>query len=172
MSFLVVVIPAVNGVIRASDEYDFQPVVGFPQVPENITLNYCSGVTVNSKGYVYLAHRGQRPIICFDATGHYIRSWGDELLGSAHALRIDSDDNVWVTDIKRHLVLKFTSTGKLLRSIGRPDSAGLGNDQADVAFGTEGAIYVADGYGNSRVMKFNANGKFLTSWGTPGGGSG
>ena len=176
MLFLLAVIPAVNGVARASDRYDFRPVVGFLQVPENITLDSCSGVAVNSRGFVYLAHRGQSPIVCFDADGNYVRSWGDDLIGSAHALRIDPDDNLWVTDIQKHLVLKFTSTGTLLLSVGRPGSAGQGNDQfdkpADVTFGSEGVIYVADGYGNSRVMKFSARGKFLMSWGTPGSGPG
>jgi DNA-binding beta-propeller fold protein YncE len=48
----------------------------------------------------------------------------------------------------------------------------LGNDQfnqpTDIAFGANGEIYVTDGYGNSRVMKFAANGKFLSQWGSPG----
>ena len=165
-----------TGILRASEKYDFEPVAGFPQVPNSIELGLCSGVAVNSKGHVYLAHRGKSPIICFDSTGRYLRSWGDDSIGSAHGLRIDRDDNIWVTDIDKHVLLEFTSTGKLLLSLGQPGKAGLGNDQfdkpADVAFGAAGEIYVADGYGNSRVMKFAANGKFLTSWGKPGSGPG
>ncbi|MBT4863705.1 MAG: hypothetical protein HON53_01110, partial [Planctomycetaceae bacterium] len=121
-------------------------------------------------------HRGKRPILVFDREGKFIRSWGDDLIGKAHGLRIDADDNVWVTDIGHHMVFKFNSTGKLLLALGQTDKPGLGENQfdkpTDVAFGPKGEIYVTDGYGNSRVMKFAANGKFLASWGKPGKGRG
>ena len=176
VSFFAIAGATISGTVLAREKYEFTPVTDFAQVPDDITLDSCSGVSVNSKGHVYLAHRGQRPIICFDSRGRYVRSWGDDTIGSAHGLRIDRDDNVWVTDIARHVVIKFSPAGKLLLSIGRPGSAGLANDQfdkpADVAFGAKGQIYVADGYGNSRVMKFSAEGRFLTSWGAPGRGPG
>ena len=160
----------------AGEKLDFEPVAGFLKVPETITLGPCSGVAVNSKGDVYLFHRGKQPILCFDAHGRFIRSWGDNLIGTAHGLRIDRDDNVWVTDIGHHLVLKFSSKGKLLLALGQTDKPGLGTNQfdkpTDVAFGPKEQIYVSDGYGNSRVMKFNKDGKFLTTWGKPGKGPG
>lgn len=156
----------------AGEKFDFKPVPSFPTVPKQITLGRCSGVAVNSRGDVYLFHRGKQPIICFDSTGKYIRSWGDKLIGTAHGLRIDRDDNVWVTDIGHHLVLKFSPRGKLLLALGKSDKPGLRTDQfnkpTDVAFGPRGEIFVSDGYGNSRVMKFNAAGKFLKTWGKPG----
>ncbi|MCH7726933.1 MAG: hypothetical protein IH991_10690, partial [Planctomycetes bacterium] len=46
------------------------------------------------------------------------------------------------------------------------------NKPTDVAFGPKGAIYVSDGYGNSRVIKFTPNGGFLTQWGAVGDGPG
>ncbi|MCH2203583.1 MAG: peptidyl-alpha-hydroxyglycine alpha-amidating lyase family protein [Fuerstiella sp.] len=176
VSFFAITGATFSETVPAGEKYGFTPVTDFVQVPDNITLDACSGVSVNSNGFVYLAHRGQRPIICFDSKGRYVRSWGDDFIGSAHGLRIDSDDNVWVTDTEKHAVFKFSPSGKLLLSIGRLGSAGLANDQfnkpADVAFGAHGQIYVADGYGNSRVMKFSAEGRFLTSWGVPGTGPG
>ena len=81
-------------------------------------------------------------------------------------------EGIWVTDIGHHVVFKFSPQGKLLLALGRSDKPGLGDDQfdqpTDVAFGPQGEIYVSDGYGNSRVMKFASNGKFLTKWGKPG----
>ncbi len=160
----------------AGEKFDFRPVSGFPTVPKQITLGRCSGVAVNSRGEVYLFHRGKQPIICFDSTGKYIRSWGDKLIGTAHGMRIDRDDNVWVTDIGHHLVMKFSPRGKLLLVLGKTDMPGLATDQfnkpTDVAFGPQGEVFVSDGYGNSRVMKFNATGKFLKTWGKPGKGRG
>jgi len=156
----------------AGEKIDFVPVPNFLKVPQHITLAQCSGVGVDSQGQVYLLHRGQQPILCFDARGKFLRSWGDDLIKSPHGLRIDRDDNVWVTDIGHHLVLKFNPKGKLLLALGQTDKPGLGIGQfdkpTDVAFGAKGEIYVADGYGNSRIVKFNRQGKFLTTWGRPG----
>ena len=162
--------------IMAGERIDFQPVPDFFQIPKDITLAECSGVAVNSKGHVYLFHRGKQPIIRFNAKGKFIRSWGDDLIGIAHGMRIDRDDNVWVTDIGHHMVFKFNPTGKLLLALGQTDKPGLGTDQfdkpTDVAFGPKGEIYVSDGYGNSRVMKFTKSGKFVKTWGKPGKGRG
>ena len=158
------------------EKIDFEPVADFPHVPDTFVLGACSGVGVDSQGQVYLFHRGKQPIISFDADGKYVRSWGDDSIGRAHGLRIDRDDNVWVTDIGYHLVLKFDREGKLLSTLGRKGEPGLGSDQfdqpTDVAFGPSGELYVSDGYGNSRVVKFSSDGKYLKSWGRPGKGPG
>lgn len=160
-------------VARAADAtLDFQPDTSFPQLPEEFTLGVCTGVGVNKQGDVFLLHRGKNPIICLDSTGKYQRSWGDDLMASGHGLKLDRDENVWVTDTKHHVVYKFSPQGKLLLALGTVDQPGLGTHQfdqpTDVAFGPDGEIFVTDGYGNSRVMKFNSSGKFLKTWGTPG----
>jgi len=159
-----------------SKQIDFQPATSRLKFPQSVQLGQCSAVDFDSKGRLYLFHRGKQPILCFDRDGKFIRSWGDGLIGKAHGLRVDADDNIWVTDIGHHTVFKFNPQGKLLLSLGTLDRPGLGTNQfdkpTDVAFGPKGEIYVADGYGNSRVMKFAANGKFLTSWGKPGKGRG
>jgi DNA-binding beta-propeller fold protein YncE len=153
-----------------------KPVAGFLKIPKGIPVGAASGVDIDSKGRIYLFHRGPRPILCFTAKGKFIRSWGDDLIGSAHGLRIDRDDNVWVTDIGHHMVFKFSSKGKLLLALGRADQAGTKRDlfdkPTDIGFGPKGEIYVSDGYGNSRVIKFDAQGKYLTQWGKPGKGQG
>jgi DNA-binding beta-propeller fold protein YncE len=72
--------------------------------------------------------------------------------------------------------MKFSPGGKLLLALGMVDKPGMGTDQfnkpTDVAFGPDGEVYVSDGYGNSRVMKFTAAGKFVKTWGAPGDGPG
>ena len=99
---------------HAGDPIDFEPVPGYWKLPATVTLGKCSAVDIDSKGQLYLFHRGKRPILCFDRKGSFIRSWGDDLIGMAHGLRIDSDDNIWVTDIGHHMVFKFSPKGKLL----------------------------------------------------------
>jgi DNA-binding beta-propeller fold protein YncE len=48
----------------------------------------------------------------------------------------------------------------------------LFNRPTDIAFAPNGDFYVTDGYGNSRVVKFSSNGRFLKTWGTKGRGKG
>jgi DNA-binding beta-propeller fold protein YncE len=161
-----------TGQLEAAAPIQFEPVPDFVKLPDHITLDACSGVAVNSQGNVYLFHRGKHPIICLDREGNFLRSFGDDYIETAHGLRIDKDDNVWVTDVGNHQVLKFSPSGELLLSLGKAGTAGDGVDEfnkpTDIAFGPRGEIYVTDGYGNSRVMKFTANGGFLAAWGEAG----
>ena len=155
----------------ADEPLSFVPVAEFPKLPADYVLGKCSAVAVNSKGDIYLFHRGKHPILCVDAEGKLLRSWGDDVIGTPHGLRVDRHDNVWVTDMGRHRVLKFDPSGKLLLALGT-GQAGTANDEfdrpTDIAFGPKDEIFISDGYGNSRVMKFSAEGRFLKSWGMRG----
>ena len=157
-----------------AETIDFKPADQFYKLPDTITLGACSGVALDSKQNIYLFHRGKQPIICIDRNGKFLRSWGDDTIDTAHGLRIDRDDNVWVTDIGNHQVFKFSPKGVLLLTLGKAGTAGDGVDEfnkpTDVALGPKGEIFVSDGYGNSRVMKFTPNGGFLAQWGEPGDG--
>ena len=157
--------------VSADDAISFESRGDFPKLPADVVLGKCSAVATNTKGEIYLFHRGPRPLLCVDAAGKLLRAWGDDHIGTPHGLRVDRNDNVWVTDMGRHRVLKFDPTGKLLLALGT-GKAGTGNDEfdrpTDIAFAPNGDVFVSDGYGNSRVMKFSAAGRFLKSWGTKG----
>ena len=163
-------------VAQAEEKIDFEPVPTGIELPKDLILGPCSAVDFDSEGRMYLFHRGKQPILCFDSNGNFIRSWGDMLIGMAHGLRVDRHDNIWVTDIGNHMVFQFDPHGKLLLALGQVGKPGTGNDQfnkpTDIAFGPHDEIFVSDGYGNSRVMKFAVNGKFLGKWGSPGKGPG
>jgi DNA-binding beta-propeller fold protein YncE len=155
---------------------DYRPVAGWPHLPEGLELGQVSGVATDSADRVYVFHRGKHPILVFDRDGKFLRSWGDGLIKTAHGLRIDRDNSVWVTDIGHHLVMKFDPDGKLLLTLGTKDKPGVGPDHfnrpTDVAITPAGEFYVADGYGNARVVKFSREGKFLKEWGRKGTGEG
>ena len=157
--------------ISAAEVVDFEMPQDFLQLPEGYLLGACSAVAVNSKDEIYLFHRGKHPILCFDKDGKFLRSWGDDQIHTAHGLRVDKDDNVWVTDISNHRVFKFDPQGKELLALGT-GKPGVETDQfdkpTDIAFGLNGEFFVSDGYGNSRVLKFSPNGGFIKTWGTPG----
>ncbi len=115
----------------------------------------------------------------------------------AQTVKIDPQDNIWVVDRGSNMVIKFTPDGRVALTLSRkpesvapaaaPPPAGRGggtprggqaagagipgdnfNRPTDVAWDANGNIYVADGYGNSRVAKFDKGGKFLKSWGSKG----
>ena len=151
----------------------YHVVHGWPKLPEGFAFGQVSGVGVDSHNHVFVFHRGTHPIMCFDgATGELVRSWGDGMFETPHGLAADSEDNVWVTDVGLHQVFKFSHEGKLLMTLGEKGVPGLDghhfNKPTDVAITPKGDFYISDGYGNSRVAKFDAEGKFLFDWGTKG----
>ncbi|MDP9169756.1 MAG: peptidyl-alpha-hydroxyglycine alpha-amidating lyase family protein [Acidobacteriota bacterium] len=145
-------------------------------MPDGWKFGRVSSVATDSEGNVYVFQRGKKadPLIVFDSSGKYLRSWGKGMFGQPHGLRIDKDDNVFVTDNGDHQVMKFTKTGKLLLTLGVKGKAGTDdktfNKPTDIAFAHNGDFYISDGYGNSRVVKFSKEGKYLLAWGTPGSG--
>ncbi|XP_054345023.1 peptidyl-glycine alpha-amidating monooxygenase isoform X12 [Pongo pygmaeus] len=107
-----------------------------------------------------------------------LQSCGKNLFYLPHGLSIDKDGNYWVTDVALHQVFKLDPNNKEgpILILGR--SMQPGSDQnhfcqpTDVAVdpGT-GAIYVSDGYCNSRIVQFSPSGKFITQWGEGSSGS-
>jgi DNA-binding beta-propeller fold protein YncE len=155
---------------------EYKVVADWPGRQGAIKFGEVTGVATDAADRVYVFHRGKNPIAVFDRDGKFLRAWGDDLIKNAHAVRLDRDGNVWVTDLGHHLVMKFGPQGKLLLTLGTKGQPGEAKDRfnkpADIAFGAAGEIYVADGYGNSRVVKFAADGKYLKAWGKKGKGEG
>jgi len=150
---------------------EYQLVANWPAWPAGVVPDGISGSATDSKDNVYLLHRIKPYVMVFAPDGKFLRSWDGDFK-TPHGLRIDSTDNVWIADMDNHLVQKFSLDGKRLLVLGTKDKAGLGADRfnrpADVNTGPDGEIYVADGYGNSRVAKFAKDGKFLRDWGRKG----
>jgi len=178
--------------LQATTASNYSVVHGWPVLPEGYVLGQVSGVAVDSHDHVFVFHRADSPsfsgdqphrviipatVLCFDgATGKLLASWGAEQFVVPHGLRVDREDNVWVTDVGLHQVFKFSHDGKLLMTLGTKGEPGQGgghfNRPTDIAIAPDGTIYVSDGYGNSRVAKFSGNGKFLAEWGRKGSGPG
>lgn len=154
----------------------YGPSLDFLQIPSDITLGPCSAVDIDQGGNLYLCHRGRQPVLCFTSSGKFIRSWGDSIIGKPHGLRVDPAGNVWVTDLAHHMVFKFKQDGTLLLALGTQDKPGDGphqfNQPTDTAFAPNGDVYVTDGYGNNRVVRFDQQGKYLSEWGSAGTGPG
>jgi DNA-binding beta-propeller fold protein YncE len=94
----------------------------------------------------------------------------------AHSVRIDPQGNVWVVDAPGHVVYKLNADGKEVMRLGSRGVSGTGQNSfnlpTDVAFAPNGDVYVSDGYGSARIMRFSCDGKYVSQWGRRGKGPG
>jgi DNA-binding beta-propeller fold protein YncE len=165
---------------RAADEKypHVNAAVGFavdsswPSRPSGVQWGETSGIAVDKQDRVYVFTRAKPPIQVYDTQGHFVRSWGEDVIKSAHHIKIDTEGNVWVADVGNHTIMKFTPEGKLLRTLGTKGAPG--RDQShfdkptDMAITPAGDVFVSDGYGNARIVHFDKDGKFVKEWGEPG----
>ncbi|OYU69985.1 MAG: hypothetical protein CFE28_08230 [Alphaproteobacteria bacterium PA2] len=111
----------------------------------------------------------------YDAQGRLTRSIDPNLVSRPHGMRVDPDDNIWVTDQQCNIVVKVDPSGEVLLTLGTRGQAGtwdetkgahLFNQPTDVAFGPRGDVFVATGHGgpDPRVLRFDKSGKYITSW--------
>ncbi|MGD0965866.1 MAG: hypothetical protein ABSA57_18425 [Candidatus Acidiferrales bacterium] len=123
------------------------------------------------------------PVLAFDQAGNLIAHWGGKGPGydwpnSNHGITVDYKGNVWIAGngTGDAQVLEFTQDGKLIKQIGKPGASKGSNDtanfkQAAKTFFDKDAneVYVADGYGNRRVVVMDADtGVFKRYWGAYG----
>jgi NHL repeat-containing protein len=181
------------------------PVIRFDSVPEPLKLpndiyfGEVTGVAVNSKGHIFVLSRGNTTgpayaaaaaqLLEFDRDGRFIREIGKNLYAWSfgHSVRVDRDDNIWVTDKGSDMVIKFTPAGRVAMVFGRkqeasdedtgplkhpkpplPPEIGRFRQVTDVTWDPAGNVYISDGYINSRIAKADKNGKWLKSFGEPG----
>lgn len=134
------------------------------------------GIAVDREDRVWCVERGKVPVQVYSVQGELVRSWGQGQFRSPHSVRIDGQGNVWITDFAAHVVKKLSPEGRLLLTLGTPGKPGEDathfNGPTDTAIAPTGDVFVSDGYGNRRVVHFDAQGKFVKSWGQYGGGPG
>lgn len=169
----------------------YELVKDWPKLPGGFVLGNPTGIGIDSNQNIFIFHRAYRKwpadnvmpdsnissntILMLDReTGKIIKSWGADLFIMPHGLTVDQWDNIWVTDVALHQVFKFSHDGALLMKLGEAKVPGKDdthfNLPTDVAVTDDGSFYVSDGYGNSRVVKFSAAGKYLFEWGKKGNG--
>uniref|UniRef100_A0A671VQY3 Peptidylglycine alpha-amidating monooxygenase n=1 Tax=Sparus aurata TaxID=8175 RepID=A0A671VQY3_SPAAU len=104
--------------------------------------------------------------------GYILKASGRNMFYLPHGITTDKENNYWVTDVALHQVLKVSSDGsdRTLLALGEAFTPGSDSNHfcqpTDVAVDTEtGNIFVSDGYCNARILKFSADGKYLSEWG-------
>jgi len=180
-------------------EIRFHSVPDFLKLPPDLHLGEATGVAVNSKGHIFVFSRGNSTgpaygasaaqLLEFAPDGKFLREIGHHLYAwsFAHTVKVDKDDNIWVTDKGSDMVIKFNPEGRVVMVFGRkqeasdegteplkhvkpplPPADGMFRQVTDVAWDAAGNIYITDGYINSRITKIDKDGNWLKSWGEPG----
>lgn len=152
------------------EEIGFEVVEGWGKLPDGWSFGHVIGCAVDSDDNVYVLNRGEHSMVVYDRDGKVKGSW-EVKLPTSHGLHIEGDV-AYVADYHKHTVQKFTLDGKLLETWGTEDVAGEEgkpfNRPTDIDVAPSGEIYVSDGYANSRVHKYSADGELLLSWGEKG----
>ncbi len=172
--------------------------VAWPQMPNNWVLGLASGLAIDSQDHIWVVHRPRTAaeadrdraapaVLEFDTEGNYIQGWGGpdyvesqefEWPVTEHGINVDGQGNVWISGSGNgdDQVLKFTRDGQFLLQIGEA-GASTGNTDtqnvnraADIYVHAEtNEVFVADGYGNRRIIVFDADtGEFKRMWGAYG----
>ena len=155
----------------------WRPVATWPPLPPTLaSWGKPSAVALDGAGRLLIFHRGAPALLRYEKTGKLESMWSSGFFQMAHGLKVAPVGNIWVTDARRHVIVKFSPAGKQLQMLGTPDQMASDRDHfggvADLAFLPNGDFYVADGYRNSRVVKFDKTGKYLLEWGKKGTGPG
>jgi 6-bladed beta-propeller len=176
-----------------------------PLAVPNHTIGEAVGVAKNSKGNLFVFTRSGNvgpakgatasQLFEFDPSLKFVKQWGPDNYAAsfAHTVRVDKQDNVWMTDEGANMIVKFNPQGMVSMVLGRKTEAidylerftergekdenraptgspGTFNRPTDVTWDPQGNIFVADGYNNSRVAKISKDGKWIKAVGTRGSG--
>jgi DNA-binding beta-propeller fold protein YncE len=123
------------------------------------------------------------PVMEFDNAGNLLQAWGGPGPGydwpaNEHGIYVDQQDNVWLAGNgeKDAQILKFTRNGCFIMQIGKPgmskgdaDTRNLNRPADTRRDPSTNELFVADGYGNHRVIVFDATtGAYKRHWGANG----
>jgi hypothetical protein len=168
----------------------FQVDPTWPKLPNSWVMGVVSSVTVDRRDHVWILHRPRTvqeslkaqaapPVLEFDADGGFLNAWGGAGQGydwpvTEHGITVDYKDVVWIggSGITDDMLLKFTTQGRFLKQFGAKGQSQGNADQRNVNRSADVFVYqktneafVADGYGNRRVIVLDADtGAFKRMW--------
>ncbi len=177
----------VPGVLSGPDpkQMETAPDLGYLTVenglvlPEGMKMGAPSSVAFDARGHMLVFNRGPHPLMEFDAHGSFVRAFGEGMYVRPHGMRLDSQGNIWTTDVAGHIVMKMSPEGEVLLTLGTRGQPGnwdeaanshLLYEPADIAFAPSGDVLVVQGHGRGegRVLRFDKTGRFIKSWGGKG----
>lgn len=153
--------------------------VSAPGYPERHQNGRTHGVAIGRDSRVYIFHQAIPAMLIYDTNGRFLSSWGN--YPGAHGLTLVEEQEkefFWLTDQDRAVVEKTRTDGTVVSMIAAPPYAAREPyiptwvAVNETRYGGNGDVWVADGYGSSRVNRYDSGGNHLaTIDGTEGGGA-
>jgi len=144
----------------------------WPEKPASFEWAQMPGITLDNQDQVYIFTRSSPAVQVYKTDGTFVRAWDSGDPSGAHFIRIGPEGNIWTANITDHVIRKHSPDGKLLLTIGQAgvagDDKGHFDKPTDMAILPSGDIFVSDGYGNRRIVHFDANGRYINEWGQEG----
>jgi len=163
----------------------------WPKLPRKWVWGQVSSVSIDSQGHAWILQRPSTvrndqkgmaapPVLEFDEAGNFIQGWGGPGAGydwpeTEHGIYADPKGFIWLGGNGRtdHALVKFTRDGKFVMQIGHKGQSKGNRDTENVnqaadtfVFAPTNELFVADGYGNRRIIVFDADtGAFKRMWG-------
>jgi len=172
----------------AGDMPRFEPDPAWPKIPNGWVLGQVASAATDEHDNVWVLHRPRTvrpdqktapPVIEFDSAGNYVQGWGGAGDGydwpqTEHGIYVDYKGFVWIGGSgNEDQILKFTKDGKFVMQLGKGGQKKTNQDTknfwkpADVfVYPKTNELFVADGYGNKRIIVFDADtGAYKRMWG-------
>lgn len=166
-----------SGPVLGSGDHRYQP-APWPLDPHRLDQADVASVAVDSTDTVITFSRQRQPISKFHPSGEHLETFTGGTFANPHGLAIAPDGALWCTDDGDHTVRRLTPDGEVtlvLGDVGRPAPFMSGtpfNRCTQTAFGPDGDLYVADGYGNAAIHRFDPSGRHRAAYGSSGIGPG
>lgn len=162
---------------------------------QSVKMGQVAGVALDNSGRILVFHRGSHAwgvdtfternvytrigeppiakstVLVFNEVGDLMDMWGQNMFYMPHGITVDKDDNVWLTDVALHQVFKFTPQDRNTPALVLGEKFVPGDDEehfckpSAVAVMSSGEFFVADGYCNSRIIKYSPDGLKILEWG-------
>jgi hypothetical protein len=174
-------VAAVSGsvapVVSGSGAHTYELVRGWWKPPASLRIGFTHGIVEDAQGRIIVHHQGSDAVAFFDPDGRFVQSWGESLALGAHGIAIASEGNqefLYFAPSVLHKIVKTTLDGEVVWERGVPplpggvyDDPALYNPTA-ITVAPNGDVYVADGYGQSWIHRYDKNALYLQSWGGKG----
>lgn len=167
--------------IVGQGEYTYEVEHDWGQLPAHLRWGDTHGVCVDASGAVYIKHLSSASepmdaIVVFDAEGRYVRSFGREYHGGGHGIDVRDEGGqefLYLCDIKNREVIKTSLEGEQVWKRGFPAEANVYQRAeqyrpTNVAFAPDGGFYVGDGYGSHYIHQYDAQARWIRTWGGQG----
>ncbi len=170
-----------NAIIGAG-EHRYECIHNWGTLPKHLHWETTHGVCVDAEGLIYIKQQGhpgkkaQDTVVVFDPTGKFVRSFGKLYHGGGHGIDLrkeGKEEFLYLTNTWRRTFCKTTLKGEIVWTKCFPEGPNRYQtveqfSPTNVAFAPDGGLYVADGYGSNFIHQYDANGKWVRTWGGSG----